>query len=282
MPHAPFRVISYNVLDGFTTRPERREQVAAWLARQQADVVALEELNQYTEDRLRQESRRWGHQHAVQLKLNGYPTGLTSRTPITAVERVVEGYHHGVLHGRTAGIDFLVVHLSPHEFRVRAVEAARIADWARELMADGRQVIVLGDFNSLSPADRPFYEARGMIDFHRHRPESRQNPNLNDGLPDFTVHQAFLDASLVDVVARHTPLGPERITCATPLIRPPDADETAWQRGQRRIDFLMANPDLAARSVAARVANDPSMDLLSDHYPIMADFDWPRPPEPAK
>lgn len=269
------RVISYNVLDGFTTHPERREPVARWLAGQQPDVVALEELNQFTEDRLREQARLWGHDHAALLKLTGYPTGLTSRTPITAIERVVEGYHHGVLHGRTAGLDFLVVHLSPHEFRVRAVEAARIADWASRLMAEGRQVIVLGDFNSLSPVDRPFYESRGMIDYHRHRSESRDHPNLNQGLPDFTVHQAFLDAALVDVVARHTPQGPQRISCATPLIRPADADEAAWQRGQRRIDFLMATPALAARSVAARVVNDSSMDLLSDHYPILADFHWP-------
>ncbi len=31
------KVISYNVLDGFTTLPERREKVAHWLAGQQAD-----------------------------------------------------------------------------------------------------------------------------------------------------------------------------------------------------------------------------------------------------
>jgi len=270
-----FRVISYNVLDGFTTHSHRRERVADWLAGRRADVVALCELNQYTEDRLRRECRHWGHEHAVQLKLDGYPTGLTSRTPITDVQRVTEGFHHGVLHGRTAGIDFLVIHLSPHEFRVRQAEASRIAEWVGRLLADGRRVIVLGDFNSLSPADRPLYEACGLLDYHRGRAASRTDRNLNDGQPDFTVHQTLLDAGLTDVVARHVPLGPGRITCATALIRPPDADETAWQRGQRRIDFLLADAELASRSRAARVFNDASMDALSDHYPIEADFAWP-------
>ena len=274
MPDAAFRVISYNVLDGFTTHPGRREQVARWLAAQQADVVALEELNGYTEDGLREEARGWGHEHAVLLKRDGYPTGLTSRTAIADVERLVEGYHHGVLHGRTAGIDFLVVHLSPHEFGVRKTEAERIADRVRELTSYGREVIVLGDFNSLSPADRPHYEANGMLDFHRGRVESAADLNLNGGMPDFTVHQTFLDASLVDVVAGHTAVGRGRVTCATPLIRKEGTDDASWERGLRRIDFIMASGGLAARSTGGRVVNHADMDTLSDHYPVIAEFDW--------
>jgi len=275
MENAVFRVISYNVLDGFTTHPERREKVARWLAEQQADVVALEELNTYTEERLAEEARQWGHEHAALLKRQGYPTGLTSRTPITDVERVVEGYHHGVLHARTAGIDFLVVHLSPHEFRLRKVESKQIAEWVRTLTSQGREVVVLGDFNSLSPADRPHYEASGMLAYHRGRPESQENANLNDGMPDFSVHQNLLDASLVDVVARHTEPGRGRISCATPLIRKEGIPDNSWERGLRRIDFIMASPGLARRSTGGRVVNDSSMDMLSDHYPVVAEFDWP-------
>jgi len=273
--NAVFRIISYNVLDGFTTHPERREEVARWLAEQQADVVALEELNRYTAERLVEEALQWGHKHAVLLKREGYPTGLTSRTPITDVERIVEGYHHGVLHGRTAGIDFLVVHLSPHEFLVRKKESQRIAEWVRRLTSHGHEVIVLGDLNSLSPADRPHYEASGMLAFHRGRPESQESPNLNDGMPDFSVHQNLLDASLVDVVARHTEPGRGRMSCATPLIRKEGTPDVAWERGLRRIDFVMASPDLAARSTSGCVVNDSSMDMLSDHYPVVVEFDWP-------
>ena len=275
MANAVFRVISYNVLDGFTTHPGRRAKVAHWLADQQADVAALEELNEYTEERLIEEARGWGHRHAVLLKREGYPTGLTSRTPITNVERVVEGYHHGVLHTRTAGIDFLVVHLSPHEFRVRKTESEQIAEWVCRLTSRGREVVVLGDFNSLSPSDRPHYEASGMLAFHRGRPESQESLNLNDGMPDFSVHQNLLDASLVDVVAKHTDPGRGRISCATPLIRKQSTADISWERGLRRIDFIMASPGLAARSTRGRIVNDSSMDMLSDHYPVVVEFDWP-------
>ncbi len=273
-----FRIVSYNVLDGFRTHPERREKVSEWLAGQEPDVVALEELNGYSEERLLCEARRWGHGHAVLLKREGYPTGLTSRTAITGVERALEGYHHGVLHARTAGIDFLVIHLSPHDYSVRKRESSRIADWTRSLMGEGREVIVLGDFNSLSPVDRPHYEASGMLAFHSGRVESQADRNLNDGMPDFSVHETFLGASLVDIVAKHARAGRGRISCATPLIRKPDTPDYAWERGQRRIDFIMASPCLAARSTAARVVNDSSMDALSDHYPVVAEFDWPPGP----
>jgi endonuclease/exonuclease/phosphatase family metal-dependent hydrolase len=78
----------------------------------------------------------------------------------------------------------------------------------------------------------------------------------------------------VDVVARHTDVGPGRISCATPLIRKAGTDDAAWERGLRRVDFIMASPALAARSTGGRVVNDPCMDTLSDHYPVVAEFDW--------
>ena len=84
-----FRIIAYNVLEGFRTFPERHPQVLQWLADQQPDVVALEELNEYTEDRLRLEAARWGHPHVALLKLTGYATGFTSRRPITGLDRIM-------------------------------------------------------------------------------------------------------------------------------------------------------------------------------------------------
>ena len=155
------RVISYNVLEGFKNAPQRREQVIAWLKAQGPDVVALQELNGYSEEQLLADARQWGHEYAVLLKRNGYPTGLTSRTPISAVERVLEGYHHGTIHARTADLDFIVAHLSPLDYRVRRAEAQQIADWVGRLTKAGREVIVLGDLNSTSPLDQERYEASG-------------------------------------------------------------------------------------------------------------------------
>ena len=57
----------------------------------------------------------------LMLKETGYPTALTSRSPIEVIERRTDGLHHGLMRCRTAGIDFVVAHLVPHAGAVRAV-----------------------------------------------------------------------------------------------------------------------------------------------------------------
>ena len=41
-----------------------------------------------------------------------------------------------------------------------------------------------------------------------------------------------------------------------------------------RIDYVLANEAAARRCVGARVMNEPALDQLSDHYPVMADFEF--------
>jgi endonuclease/exonuclease/phosphatase family metal-dependent hydrolase len=40
-----------------------------------------------------------------------------------------------------------------------------------------------------------------------------------------------------------------------------------------RIDYVMVSPELAVRCTAARVCNGVDNWLLSDHYPVVAEFD---------
>lgn len=273
------RVISYNVLVGFRQAEDRRLGVARWLAAQQPDVVALLELNDYTEDRLRAEAAAWGHPHAVLLKEKGYPVGLTSRTPITEAQRVLRGFHHGLIRARTAGIVFYVVHTSPSDSAVRQREAANIVDGlpatdaeaalpgATASLAAG-PVIVLGDFNALSPADRDHYAAIDLLAEARERQARLKTRNLDaQGQLDYRCIARFLDAGLVDVV-REKHADPAALkTYPTPI-----AEHKVLPR---RIDYLFVSPDLARTCRRADVINEAAMDGLSDHYPLVADFAWP-------
>ena len=179
-----FGVISYNILEGFTNRasdrfPEgaaRRKAVSEWLADQAPAIVGFQELNGYTQERLAEESHAWGHGHAATVKEGGYIVGLTSREPIEVVERHLEGMHHGLLHARTMGIDCFVVHLSPFKARHRQREAEMILQRVKIAMDGGKPVIVMGDFNAFSPADRAAHDGntdllkrmRGSDDRHDH------------------------------------------------------------------------------------------------------------------
>lgn len=52
-----------------------------------------------------------------------YPVGLTSKLPVTVVKKQPEGFWHRMLHARTAGLNLIVTHLSPFEWKFRAQEA---------------------------------------------------------------------------------------------------------------------------------------------------------------
>jgi len=52
--------------------------------------------------------------------------------------------------GSVRGLDILVVHLNAHDAVKREEEANVVAGRVRELTAQGRPAIVMGDFNTLS------------------------------------------------------------------------------------------------------------------------------------
>lgn len=52
-------------------------------------------------------AQRWGHGYSVLLKEEGYPVGLSSKTPIKVKTKMLGGLWHGMLHIETAAIDFL-------------------------------------------------------------------------------------------------------------------------------------------------------------------------------
>lgn len=262
-PH--FEIISYNILEGFTNSPsqrfpsgnERQGVVSDWLAEQAPAIVGFQELNGYTEERLTEESRAWGHGYAATVKEGGYIVGLTSREPIEVIERHLEGMHHGSLHARTMGIDCFVVHLSPFSYEHRQRESKMIVQRVRKSVQAKRPVIVMGDFNALSPQDIDAYEGDEAL-LTRMRSSDAQHDhveNLSDGQIDYSVMQIFLDAGLVDMYAKH---------------RDSDAEP-----GRRRIDFILATPDLSERLTSADWLVGKPFTAMSDHPPTSARLAWP-------
>ncbi len=260
----PLRVISYNILEGFRGKSsgrypageKRRQLVSAWLSRQKVDVIAFQELNGYSEQRLQREAAAWGHSHAATLKEDGYIVGLTSKYPIDVVERRMTGMHHGMLHCRTAGVDCFVVHLSPFNFRHRQREVQLIAQRVKRALDVKRPVLVLGDFNSLSPADRTNYDNNQALLQRLREYDAKHDhvENLNQGKIDYSVMTTLLDLGLVDLYDRH---------------RGDDAPT------MRRIDFILASVDLAQRSTSAEWFVTKEHESMSDHFPVSADIHLP-------
>src|SRR5690554_2169199 len=155
-PVRQLKVMAYNIYNGFDYGKDTvREQAAAdWIALEQPDVVALQELCGFTEEKLRKFAGKWGHDHVLLLKEDGFPVGLTSNKPITVKRKMIDGMWHGMLHVATHGIDFLNVHLCPSDYRTRWKEVDRITSYMKEtLSGEEDKYIVLGDFNAHSPFD---------------------------------------------------------------------------------------------------------------------------------
>lgn len=270
---SPLRVISYNIWNGFDWGKDtlRHQQLISWAAFQKPDILALQELCGYTQERLEEDARRWGHEYAIILKEDGYPVGLTSKWPIKLIGKYREGFWHGMLHVQTAGIDVFVVHLSPVDWQFRQREARLITEQLDTLSND--RYLVLGDFNAHSPMDADLDRERKSL-LARYKTgdaKNEQYQNLRHGYWDYTVLSTFLAQGLIDVSMPF--IAPsERFSFPTPALTNIWQTASEIKRHRERIDFMLASPELAERCVYSRILDGPETEGLSDHYPVVGDF----------
>ena len=256
------KLISFNVWNGFQVQPERKADWFRWVKQQEPQLVALQELQTYTADRLAEEAQQWGHAHTVLLKETGFPTGLSSSAPITEVRRAVEGFHHGLLRCQTHGLTVFVVHLHPSNWEIRHREVGLLLEEIKSLPPEAR-VVLIGDFNTFSPVDKAAYEqSPDLIPFFQRLDQRESGKNLREGQLDYTHMERFSQAGLIDLVAAL------RTEFAGTFPAGQRADEDVGP--SRRLDYLLVSPNLREACVQAEVVADQETNMLSDHYPLRA------------
>ena len=268
------KVISYNIWNGYEWGKDslRHQEVLSWISSQNPDVVAMQELNDYTKEKLLIDAKAWGHSYAEILKTSGYPVGITSNKPIITKERIIENMHHGALYCETWGIDFIVIHLSPFSYQKRHEEANLILSKLSEIKNEQNKYIILGDFNAVSPFDADFYNGNEemMTGMRNYEAKNDHVRNLFFDELEYGVLSAFLSFPLIDVVQRYTYDLDERISCPTQV------NEKQKNEGRpsdsNRIDYILVSPILANICTNAKVLNGKPTFYLSDHYPVMAEF----------
>ena len=264
--------MSYNIWNGFEWGKDtvRKAKCVAWIKSQQPDVLALQELCGYTEEQLRKDALEWGHTHVQLLKTEGYPTALTSNKPIQLKDRIVEPFWHGLLHCESYGIDFYVVHLSPADCNIRLEEARWITEKIKQ--ESGEPYIILGDFNAYSPVDGTWLEEKVDLRNRSLQRSNEEHSNLRMGEFDYSVISEFLALPAVDVCLGKMDLQ-KAFTFPTPaLIGKFNHTGRTVVQYRVRIDYILASPALALGCTYAKVFNEGDTDLLSDHFPVMAEF----------
>ncbi|WP_339708540.1 endonuclease/exonuclease/phosphatase family protein [uncultured Kriegella sp.] len=270
------KVMSYNIWNGFDwgKDTDRKSEFIDWVNTQNPNVLALQELCGYTQEKLLADAKRWGHNYAEILKTSGYSVGITSKEPIAVKEKILDDMHHGALHCKVYDIDLFIIHFSPFSHQKRREEAKIIQDKLSELSTRQNKYLVLGDFNALSPFDAHLYKNNPMLLENKRASEIEHEHvrNLLDGELEYGVLGSFLGYPLIDVVQRFTSSWDDRVSCPTQVFESEKGEGRPMN--STRIDYILSSPFLATKCVKALVLNKKETFYLSDHYPVMAEFEF--------
>lgn len=271
------KVITYNIWNGFDFGKDenRRALVTEWIKNQNPEIVGLQELCNYTQEKLHDDAMKWGHNYSVLLKEQGYSVGLTSKFPIELMEKIFEGMHHGAMHCKTNGIDIFIVHFSPSSYKKRQEEAEIILGKLKEIAGKNHKILVLGDFNSHSPFDADYYKNGVLLGKYLSSENNKNDKgNLASDKLDYSVMSSFLAYPMIDV-CQHFTTGIDQRGSFPSLILNQDSkkSEKEFADELERIDYILVSPNLAEKCVMSKVFNGTGNGKLSDHYPVMAVFE---------
>ena len=277
------KILNYNVFNGFR-RNASFETAVKWVNEQSPDIAGWQELVGWNEDRLKTAAKKWNHPYAATLKGGGYNIGLSSRQPIEVLQRRTANLWHGYLHCRTAGLDVIVCHLWPGSRRQQIKEATLLYELVVRLDQQGREIILMGDFNAHSRLDQSWIDQQQPLIDHRwpgNKNKMLADRFIVDGKWNFDVMNKIMEAPLRDVVRNKFDLQHPQPSYKSLLdlasypttvlghVNTPEKQEGFLER----IDFILASPNLAKRCQSAKIVRDDKpLESISDHYPVMAVF----------
>lgn len=259
------RIITWNVYEGMkldTTRD--KTAFSQWIRQKDPDVMAFQEMNGFTQAKLEEFSRSYGHGYSILLKDSGFPVALTSRYPISNTEKVLDKMHHGYIQATVKDITFFVVHLSPHKYYKRQ-EEINIVLSAAASAPDKRKTIILGDFNSQSPQDSVFYTDGKMVEVQKIlKTKYPLYDNLRNGQLDYNVVRTALVKGYIDPVYNSKKLS---ISFSADIQGDPDL-----KNNKTRIDYVLLNAFFQSKIKKAFIIRDKFTDVISDHYPVCVEL----------
>lgn len=255
-----FKVLSYNILEGMKTDTSKGKQLfVEWVKDKAPDVLALQECNGFTQQTLEALAASYGHNYAVIVKENGYPTGVTSRFPIVDIRKVNENMTHGFITASIHGYNFCILHLNPHKHLKRRSEIAQVLETLR-LQHGDKNWLMMGDFNSLSPLDSHRVAQTNFV--QRQQEASLKNPNISNlanGAVDYQVQQSILQAGFVDAGLTYDRTV-QKETGKSGIL------------SNTRIDYIYLSKDLAKKLQYCRFIYDDFTAKYSDHKPIIMEL----------
>ncbi|WP_431225583.1 endonuclease/exonuclease/phosphatase family protein [Serratia sp. L9] len=263
------KVISYNAYWGMKSdKSEGKQKFIEWAKKQDADIIAWQEMNHFTRDSLEKFAAAYGHKYAVLLKESidpkddeFFPTAITSKYPIVNVRKQVDNLWHGALFADVGKYHFVVTHMNPFWTSKRIDEMELILDSIKYGNDPQGKWIIAGDLNSFSPLDKSGYNESVMVkDLTKKEQERPILHNLVNGKMDYTVQQNILDRGYIDVLKHKYP---DTFMATAPTKIFYDQAKTPL-----RYDYIYVSPVMEKDVVDVKVLKDDFTDQYSDHYPV--------------
>ena len=260
------KIISYNVYNGMKLdESEGKQKFIDWAKMQDADIIAWQEMNFFTREKLENFAASYGHNYAVLLKESPddpafFPVAITSKYPIVNVNKVVDNLWHGALYADVGNYHFVITHMNPFWTSKRIDEINLIIDSIKYSTDPKGKWIIAGDLNSFSPADKTEYDNSKLLEDIKDKQKKRPIlDNLVNGQLSYTVQQNLLDAGYIDALKlknkQFISTAPTKVfydQASTPL----------------RYDYIYVSPKLKKDVIDVKVLKDEFTDTYSDHYPV--------------
>lgn len=263
------KVLSYNVYWGMKQdSTENKSHFAKWIKEQDPDILALQEVNGFTQKKLQAFAESYGHNYAILVKEPepdgsiSFPVAITSKYPIVNVQRIKDNLIHGLIVAEIDGYHYLVTHFHPFSAKKRGYEIDLVLAHAKS--KPDAKWLLMGDINSPSPLDKSEYD-NGLFLAHA-RAETKKKPhykNLTNDQLDYSIQQRILDASFVDALKMYYPQFTP--TCPTKLIY----DQSPLPL---RYDMMYISSNMKGQVTKCEIIKDQFTDWYSDHYPVMLVF----------
>ncbi|AEW02171.1 endonuclease/exonuclease/phosphatase [Niastella koreensis] len=265
--YSRLRFITYNMLEGMKLDTSAdKPNFVNWLKQMNPDVLALQEVTGFTQASLEKLAQSYGHPYAV-LLIEGekYPVALTSKYPIVNVQKVSDNMDRGFIMARIKDMNIISLHFTPFDYRKRAQEVDLLLAHIHTQPA-GKQWIIMGDFNTVSPADSANYsDGRMVANYQAYEKKYAPIQKLANGKLDYTVIDKIVANGFTDALKTTTP-------AFVKTVHPKRFEPKTGTDVTSRIDFIFVSRDLVKKIAAARVLTDDFTDYYSDHYPVLMDL----------
>lgn len=291
-----------------------QQKATDFLISEAPDVIAFQELKHFDADKLASFANSYGHGHSILFDRDTQQaTGITSKYPLTYLEGNHSDYNGTNLEGTFAAklqnepVVFIIVHLKSANKNHRAKEVNYVLELYSKYSNLDNHVVILGDFNSMSIADRTYAETNIDKRLQYRIFKNKCNHDMNkanqpdQGMAacttwDYGVMDTFWDEQIHDTTSEYADRNsyenaqfwgtfPSKSVAlfhdSTNLDHNGNSTTTHTQAEHlARIDFLLANQALANLTTDARIVHQyttPENDLvlldeMSDHYPVVSTF----------